>query len=462
MINGKPEGKWLNYYTNGIIKSQGDRINHELSGEWLFFDSTGIKIQSIEYSQGVKQGWEKSYLATDENILIQEVPFESNLKSGWSREYDEQGQLQRRIFYKENLADGFGQRYAADGRIIEILEYQKGFLRSVQKVNRTDEQGRKNGLWKAWNSRGILLEEGHWSNGVRNGIFKFYKASGELDYLEKYEWGQRILDAEETAPVDVRKTYHKNGKTATSGTYSNGKQVGIFREYNQEGKVISGALYANDSIVAEGITTLQGLKEGIWKHYYPGGSLHFSGPYENGLREGEWKFYAISGELIQEGFYRAGQFHGTWKWYYLSGKLHRKEQYRKGKEDGLFEEWDNDGKQILRGDYELGRKVGEWIQDVNDHKEIGTFLDGEKDGIWIHTFPNGTEQFKGEYNLGQPEGKHIYRRISGNIQKIERYQGGEKNGKWIQYGPNQTVQQSLEYKDDLLIRIDGQKVKIKE
>ena len=69
LINGKPEGKWLNYYTNGIIKSQGDRINHELSGEWLFFDSTGIKIQSIEYSQGVKQGWEKSYLATDENIL---------------------------------------------------------------------------------------------------------------------------------------------------------------------------------------------------------------------------------------------------------------------------------------------------------------------------------------------------------------------------------------------------------
>jgi antitoxin component YwqK of YwqJK toxin-antitoxin module len=89
-------------------------------------------------------------------------------------------------------------------------------------------------------------------------------------------------------------------------------------------------------------------------------------------------------------------------------------------------------------------------------------MDGEKNGIWIHTFPNGTEQFKGEYTLGQPEGKHVYRLLSGNIQKIERYQGGEKNGKWIQYGPNQTLQQSLEYKDDLLIKIDGQKVKTKE
>jgi antitoxin component YwqK of YwqJK toxin-antitoxin module len=462
LLNGKPEGQWLNYHTNGKIKSQGNRIDHELSGEWLFFDSTGIRSLSIEYNDGMKQGWERTYSANEENIMIQEVPFEGNLRSGWSREYDEQGRLDKKIFYKENLEEGLGQKYATDGRVIAILEYQKGYLRSVQKVNRKDEQGRKNGLWKVWNKRGIIQEEGHWTNGVRNGIFKFYKVSSELDYLEKYEWGIRVLDAEETAPIDVRKTYHANRQTATSGTYSNGKKVGVYREYDQEGKVISGALYSNDSIIAEGITTLQGLKEGTWKHYYPGGSLHFKGSYEDGEKEGEWKFYATSGELIQEGFYRDGQFHGTWKWYYLNGKLHRKEQYRKGKEDGLFEEWDTFEKQILRGDYELGRKTGEWIQDVNDHREVGEFMDGEKNGIWIHTFPNGTEQFKGEYTLGQPEGKHVYRLLSGNIQKIERYQGGEKNGKWIQYGPNQTLQQSLEYKDDLLIKIDGQKVKTKE
>ena len=462
LINGKPEGQWLNYHTNGKIKSQGNRIDHELSGEWLFFDSTGIRVQSIEYIEGEKQGWEKKYSADKENILIQETPFVGNLRSGWSSEFDSQGRLQRTIFYKENVPDGLGRKYALDGRIIAILEYQNGYLRSVQKVNRKDEQGRKNGLWKIWNKKGMLQEEGYWSNGVRNGIFKFYRLSGELDYLEKYEWGQLVLDAAETAPVDVRKTYHKNGQTATSGTYSNGLQVGIYREYNQVGEVISGALYSNDSIVAEGITTLQGLKEGIWKHYYPGGDLHFVGSYENGKKEGEWKFYAVSGELIQEGFYRAGLFHGTWKWYYLDGKLHRKEHYRAGKEDGLFEEWEENGKKILRGEYERGRKTGEWIQDVNDHKEVGVFMDGEKDGIWTHTFPNGIEQFKGEYILGQPEGKHVYRLVSGNIQKIERFQGGQKNGKWIHYGSNQTLQQSLEYKDDLLIRIDGQKIKTKE
>jgi antitoxin component YwqK of YwqJK toxin-antitoxin module len=462
LINGKPEGIWMNYHTNGKIKSQGNRIDHELSGEWLFFDSVGIKIQSVEYVQGIKQGWERTYAGTNENFVIQETPFEGNLKSGLGNEFDENGLLKKSIFYKENLEDGLGKEYAEDGRIISILEFQKGYLRSVQKVNRKDEQGQRNGLWKTWNNRGILREEGYWSNGVRNGIFKFYKTSGELDYLEKYEWGNLVLDSEETAPVDVRKTYHSNGKIASSSTYSNGVKVGIYREYNQEGAVISGAIFDDDSIIARGITTPQGSKEGTWKHYYPGGELHFEGSYENGLKEGEWKYFAITGELIQRGLYRGGKFHNAWQWYYLDGKVHRKEHYRKGKEDGLFEEWDKTGKQILRGEYESGRRQGEWIQDVNDHKEVGSYLDGEKNGIWIHTYPNGKEQFKGEYTLGVPEGKHTYRSFTGNIQRIERYLGGQKNGKWIYYGPSQSTQQSLEYKDDALIRIDGQKVKIKQ
>ena len=42
--------------------------------------------------------------------------------------------------------------------------------------------------------------------------------------------------------------------------------------------------------------------------------------------------------------------------------------------------------------------------DVNDHREEGQYVDGERHGIWIHTFPNGTEQFKGEFEMGLPIG----------------------------------------------------------
>jgi antitoxin component YwqK of YwqJK toxin-antitoxin module len=461
LINGKPEGRWVNYHSNGIIKSQGDRIDHELSGEWLFFDSAGFKIQSIDYQFGKKQGWEKSYSANEENVIILETQYQENLKSGWSYEYSENGAIQKAIPYSENLMNGLGKEYASDGRIISILEFSKGYLRSIQKVNRRDEQGKKNGIWKVWNKKTILIEEGKWSNGLKNGIFKYYKGSGELDYLEKYEWDQLIEDDAVTAVIDVRETYHPNGKVATSATYSNGQRIGIYREFDLDGSVNAGKLYANDQIIAEGITTLEGQKQGNWKHYYPSGALHFEGSYSNGLKEGEWNYYAETGELIQTGSYREGKFQNRWKWFYLDGSRHRDESYRRGKEDGLFEEWDESGNLILRGEYESGDKTGEWIQDVNDHKEVGSYVEGEKNGQWIHTYPNGTEQFRGEYIFGEPEGKHIYRSSEGYIQRTQNYSNGQKNGKWMFYGPNQTLQQTLEYKEDVLHRIDGQKVKMK-
>jgi antitoxin component YwqK of YwqJK toxin-antitoxin module len=145
----------------------------------------------------------------------------------------------------------------------------------------------------------------------------------------------------------------------------------------------------------------------------------------------------------------------------LDGSEHRNERYRRGKEDGLFEEWDESGNLIVRGEYESGEKTGEWIQDVNDHKEVGSYVEGEKNGQWLHTYPNGTEQFRGEYIFGEPEGKHTYRSSEGYIQRTQKYSNGQKNGKWMFYGPNQTLQQTLEYKEDVLHKIDGQKVKMK-
>lgn len=461
LINKKPEGYWTNYHPSGVIKSKGDRVDYKLTGEWIFFDTAGIKIQSIEYASGKKQGWEKTYAAEGGNQIILETHFKDNLKSGWSYEYDTGGRLIKSIPYSGNVTNGLGKEYAEDGRVIAVLEFIKGYLRSIQKVNRKDEQGNKDGVWKKWNNKGFLLEEEKWSNGVKNGIFKYYKNSGELDYLEKYEWGELVKDAVETAPVDVRKSYHSNGEIATTGTYTNGIRVGIFREFDSQGIQLAGSVYSNGEIIATGITTLNGQKKGIWKHYYPGGALHFEGVYENGLKEGKWKYYAETKELIQEGTYLSGMFHAQWKWYYLDGTIHREEYYRKGKEDGLFQEWDNQGKQILRGEYESGKKMGEWIQDVNDQKQLGNYIDGEKTGVWTHTHPNGTAQFKGEYVFGEPEGKHTYRSNEGYIQKIQRYSGGEKTGKWLFYGPGQTLQQTLEYKEDKLFRIDGQKVKNK-
>ena len=457
LINGQPEGIWTAYHENGVIKSKGNRHEFLLDGTWEFFDSTGVKLRSVDYDSDLKSGWERSYFPDGKVRLEQH--FDTDVRSGWTYEYDKKGQRRKAIPYRNNLEDGKGREYAADGRTIALLEYDKGYLRNVEKVNRYDSFGQKTGVWMEWNGSGILQEQGPWNSGKRNGLFRFYDQWGQLEDVVKYLEGEVIADAEETQEIDIRTTTHNNGTIATRSTYENGVRVGVYTQYDNTGTIISGALYEQGFKIGEGITNAEGKRVGEWKQFYPDGALKSEGDFAEGRREGPWKFYAETGQLIQEGTYRDGEFHGNWRWYYTSGSVHRNESYRKGKADGNFLELDSQGKTLVEGLYEYGLKQGLWLMDVNDHREEGYYVDGERHGNWIHTYPNGIEQFKGEFEMGFPIGKHVYKGYNGSKERVERYSLGQREGKWLYYGPNQTLYQTLEYKRGELIRINGKRIK---
>ena len=457
LINGQPEGIWTAFHENGNVKSRGNRRDFLLDGTWDFFDSTGVKLRSVEYAADLKSGWERSYYPNGEVRIEQH--YEANQLSGWTYEYDQEGQRRKAIPYRSNLEDGKGREYAADGRTIALLEYDKGYLRTIEKVNRYDSFGQKTGVWMEWTGNGILQEQGPWESGKRNGLFRFYDQWGQLEDVVKYLEGEVVSDAVETQEIDIRTTTYTNGTIATRSTYENGVRVGVYTEYDEAGNITAGALYEQGLKIGEGVTNAEGKRIGEWKQFYPDGALKSEGAFAEGKREGRWRFYAETGQLMQEGTYRDGAFHGNWRWYYIDGSLHRDESYRKGKADGNFLELDRAGKTLVEGRYDYGLKQGPWIMDVNDHREEGQYVDGERHGTWIHTFPNGTEQFKGEFEMGLPIGKHVYKDYNGSTERVERYNLGQREGKWLYYGPNQMLQQTLEYKRGELVRIDGKRIK---
>ena len=454
---GQPEGVWTAYHENGKVKSKGNRREFLLDGTWNFFDSTGVKLKSIQYESGLKSGWERNFFSNGKVELEQH--YEADLKSGWTYEYNKDGQRIKAIPFRKNMEDGKGREYSADGRIIALLEYDTGYLRNVEKVNRFNSFGQKTGMWMEWTDDGILQEQGPWDLGERNGLFRFYDQWGQLEDVVKYFQGVVVSDAAEVQEIDIRTTTHSNGTIATRSTYENEVRVGVFHEYDESGKIIAGALYEQGIKIGEGITNSEGKRIGEWKQFYSDGALKSEGAFGEGKREGRWKFYAETGELIQEGTYRDGEFHGNWRWYHIEGLLHRDESYRRGKADGNFLELNDQGKTLVEGRYDYGLKQGLWVMDVNDHREEGDYVDGERHGIWIHTYPNGIVQFKGEFEMGIPIGKHVYRLYNGSIERVERYNLGQREGKWLFFGPNQSLQQTLEYKRGELVRIDGKRIK---
>ena len=151
-----------------------------------------------------------------------------------------------------------------------------------------------------------------------------------------------------------------------------------------------------------------------------------------------------------------GAYDGQWIWYYPEGVIHRKEQYKSGKEHGEFTEWSNKNSILNQGSYQKGLKQGAWVEDVNDHREEGSYVDGLRSEEWNYFDENKTLRYSGNFIFGLPDGKHTYYRESGSVWKIEKYEGGVKHGKWRIYSTENIIEQTQEYRQGLLVKVDGQ------
>lgn len=455
LVSGQPEGVWDTYHENGALKSRGSRKNHLLDGTWTFFNEQGVLLQEVTYERNEKSGWEMRF--GTEGQLLEKIPYTANVRQGEALFYDRSGAIHKRIPFDKDQEHGMGFEFAPDGRMIARLDYYRGYLRGIERINRYDEMGLKTGMWVLFNAQGGVQEEGPYVRDLRHGVFKFYDAKGELMRLERYSYGQLEAPDETTMVLDIRTTLLEDGSRRT-GSYFEGEAHGIFRTYDAQGNLVSGALFEKGKRVAEGITDRDGLRTGLWRFFDAEDRCIAEGNYERGLRQGEWKYFNEQGVCIQRGSFRDDLFHGEWVWYYPSQNLHRREHYRKGKEDGTFEEWDEAGGLLLQGSYVDGLRQGEWVYHVNDHKEMGSYVDGEPDGLWEHFYESGQKRFEGSFIQGEPDGVHRYWRPDGTRSVIEVFSVGQPDGTWTFYGEDPTVQHTREYRNGVLFKVDGVRV----
>ena len=458
MENGKPNGFWKTYFEDGTLKTSGNRVAFVLAGEWLFYRSDSTLQQKISYENGLRQGITYNYNGDGE--LLEELTFLADTLQGEARYFYTTGELYRTVLFERGKEQGKGYEFGRDGRIITLMSYSNGYLKSIEKVNRNTSAGKRTGRWMILNERGKLIESGNWTNGVRNGIFKFFDRKGDLDRIEVYRGGILVEDAVEAMMPEIRKEYNADGSLRSIGAYRDGSKQGVFREYDAEGQVVAGTLYENNIKVGEGIVDPEGRRQGDWVLYYPTGEIRAKGSYVDGLKDGPWTYFFLDGKTEQTGAYIADDFTGQWTWFFEDGSTKREEGYRRGKEDGLMVEYDRKGNIIHQGEYAGGYKEGLWVYTVNDHTEEGVYVDGEKHGIWVYTYNNGQLNFKGEFSGGIAIDKHEWYYPNGQEKLSGKYKSGERHGNWTYTRENGEVQMVIKYKFGEEIKIDGVKTRI--
>ena len=160
-----------------------------------------------------------------------------------------------------------------------------------------------------------LIYEGEYLNGERNGRGKEYNDIASVSFEGEFKKGKKWNNLNLKNGKGYIKEY-KNNVLIYEGEYLNGERNGKGKEYNDNGKLIFEGEYVNgikyngwgyDEDNGNKIYELK-FGKGCIKEY-KNNILIYEGKYLEGKRNGEGKEYDNSGEIIFEGEYLYGFKH---------------------------------------------------------------------------------------------------------------------------------------------------------
>lgn len=455
MVNGQPEGWWKSYNEKGTLVSEGNRKNSLLDSLWFFYNDSGDTTLIIHYKQGKKDG-ERIQFLQDERIVERWV---ADSITSPVLAYTPQGKLKRLTPYADGMPHGMEKEFDTAGHIVKLSHYYHGVLTKREQINRTDQFGYKQGNWKYFWPNGNLQLEGTYVNDKRHGYFKEYDEDGNFLSVQKYDNDYLVADAAETKQLDRKISYHKNGQPAIIATYYRNKADGLRREFDENGNVVKGYVFSNGVLLCEGITDMEGRRQGKWKEFYETGELKSEGTYQNSNRTGQWKFFFPNKTIEVVGSYdNKGRMDGEWKWYYANGELMRTEEYANGILDGDYREYDEFGNTLTEGRFEDGTEEGHWIYRRGPSIEEGDFYDGMHTGLWKIWYEEGKIAAEINYDQDLMNGKYTIYYENNVIKRTGKYVNGERDGIWYDYYDTGELFLTTLYKDGKEIRWNNYKI----
>jgi len=215
--------------------------------------------------------------------------------------------------------------------------------------NYTDENGLKQGSWSKYYPWGSLRYEGTFEDDKEIGLFKFYDQNSKLVSQRNYETPGGTSQAIMFLP---------KGGVEAMGMFDGKKKIGEWKYFSTKGYLVSTENY------------IDGFKEGIEKVFYADSTLAESINWTKGLRNGVCLKYNSNGKLVQSVTYINDQLHGANTMNYPSGKKKITGTYKRGLKHGKWFYYSNSGVQEKMEVYEFGDLIKSVFREGDELKTI--------------------------------------------------------------------------------------------
>ncbi|MBS1637781.1 MAG: hypothetical protein JST26_17835 [Bacteroidetes bacterium] len=190
------------------------------------------------------------------------------------------------------------------------LAAQKG-----QDINHTDSLGNKQGKWivygkdlkySSYCKPSQIVEEGHYENNHKTGLWKEYYCSGAIKNQLMF------VNGKVDGPAVM---YHENGRKSEEGTWKNNRWIGHYIQYNDKGDTL---------------LQLNFLPDG--KRYGPSTHCDFDVVGKVDTINGYRTFYNAHKQITKEGKFVNGKLHEGKAYFYNEHRiLERIAIYKDGK-----------------------------------------------------------------------------------------------------------------------------------
>jgi antitoxin component YwqK of YwqJK toxin-antitoxin module len=225
-VDGKEEGIWEYYYSNGNLMSKGSYKGGKADGIWEYYFRNG----NLRFKQLYKLVKE---LPLTESETPKKKLFVPRRLSGENSKWMEWNKMQPEI-------DGVKiNQYTHDGKKNGIWEEYDEYDGSFEKGSY--KNGLKQGYWEFYDENGELYKKGLYKNDKKDGIWEKYDENGQLHKKVSYKNDGNLIETE----------LYENGQLFYKFSYNNDKADGIWEFYNKNGSLREKRLYDNGKLVKQ-------------------------------------------------------------------------------------------------------------------------------------------------------------------------------------------------------------------
>lgn len=153
---------------------------------------------------------------------VSESYIRSRKLTGVQEGYFPNGQISRRKFYKDGLAEGMGYSWHRNGQLKERATYKRGKL---------------DGLCEEWYDNGQLAGRCSYKAGKLDGLYERWHENGQLRKRLPYRAG--LIDG-------LSETWHPNGRQQTRWNYKDDKLDGLCELWDGGGNLLSQTHYKDN------------------------------------------------------------------------------------------------------------------------------------------------------------------------------------------------------------------------